>query len=229
MRQTSQLVPPMSSATPSRRAAGAREPRPADRAAGDAGEQQRRPAGRAASAASACPPFDFSSDHDARDALRRRAPRRARRRRRSHQRLEVGVDGRRRAALVLAPDRRHLVRERHRHARPQLGQQLARPQLVLRVEVGEQVTHGDRGAPASPAPPEQHGAQRLAVERLDSRPPRPAARRADAVAPPHHRRGLAPAEVVVVLAVDALDERDVLEAARRQVDDARARAGSAPR
>ena len=48
---------------------------------------------------------------------------------------------------------------------------------------------------------------------------------ADAVGPVRERGGLAPVEVVVVLAVDPLDVEDVLEPLRRQVHDARASAG----
>ena len=62
-----------------------------------------------------------------------------------HERLEVGVEHGRRGTLVLAPAGQHLVRERDLDAGPELLEQLAGAELVLRVDEGEEVGDGDRG------------------------------------------------------------------------------------
>ena len=141
------------------------------------------------------------------------------------QRLQVGVDDHGRAALVLAPDRRDLVRERY--GRPVvLLQQLAGGELVGRLEVREQVTDGDRGTPAVQVSARELLPQPVAVERdeLPALLVQPLVD-ADAVAARDERRRLAPPVVVVVLARDALDERNVLEPFRRQVQHTGAGAG----
>ena len=60
------------------------------------------------------------------------------------ERLQVGVEHGRRRALVLAPARQHLVRERDLRLRPELLDELARAQLVRRVDEREEVGDGDR-------------------------------------------------------------------------------------
>ena len=60
----------------------------------------------------------------------------------AERRLDVGVDHRRARALVLADDRRHFVRHRHRRGRQDLSDELRDARLVLRRGVG--VQEGDR-------------------------------------------------------------------------------------
>ena len=127
------------------RAGAARVPRAADGATGDSGEEEvsRAPAGLLAERVSAV-------------RLEQRAGRSHGTRREGRlepgdvvveERLQVGVDDHGRAALVLAPDRRDLVRQRY--GRPVVVlQQLAGGELVGRLEVREQVADGDRGSPA---------------------------------------------------------------------------------
>ncbi len=138
---------------------------------------------------------------------------------------------RRRSRSCRARTRARSARPRAR-ARPAASGKRSRSssrvaQLVLRVEVGEEVADRDarrrpsrRGATSASA-----CSSAVSVERLRSRRPSSSIRSAT---PRQSGRctsgvGLRQREVVVVLAVDALDERDVLEALRRQVDDARAR------
>ncbi len=138
------------------------------------------------------------------------------------QRLREGVDGHGRPALVLPPDRRHLVRERDRNVGVARVDRLAHAELVLGVQVREEQADGDGGVAVETGALERR-AERVDIERrqdaalfvepLDD---------AEAVPPADERRGLAPVEVVVVLAVDPLDVGDVLEAFRRQVEDPRA-------
>ena len=184
--------------------------------------ESRRCAGLArASPARAWPPFDFSSAQCAGYARVGERLRHA-----VHvgleQRLGERVDRGRRAALVLAPDRGDLVRQGHRHPGEPVLQDVADGELVLRVQIREEQADRDRRRLAVELQPVERAGERVGVEGLEH-----AAllvqslRDADAVPPAHERRRLAPAEVVVVLAVDALDVRDVLEALRRQVEDAR--------
>ncbi len=105
-------------------AGGARHVRAADRAAGDAREQQVRGA-LARLVGERVPAVRLEQRPAAGHALRVERGRDA-----VHvaleERLRVRVDGRGRAALVLAPDRRDLVRERDRQVGEPLAQQVAR-------------------------------------------------------------------------------------------------------
>ena len=56
----------------------------------------------------------------------------------AEQRPQVRVGDRRRRALVLAPDRRHLVRDGDRHARQLLREDLLHALLVVGADVGEE-------------------------------------------------------------------------------------------
>ena len=60
-----------------------------------------------------------------------------------HDRLDVAVGDDGAAPLVLPPDRRDLMRQGDRHVREARFQELAQPQLVGRVDVGEEETDGD--------------------------------------------------------------------------------------
>ena len=144
------------------------------------------------------------------------------------ERLRVRVDRGRRPALVLAPDRCDLVRERHRQVGKALAQQLAGRSLVIRIEVGEEQAHRDRDGPSAVGgePLGDAIAEPLQVDRLEHAALLvDALRDGQAVGAVHQRLGLAPVEVVVVLAVDPLDVGHVLEARGRQIEHARAAAG----
>ena len=60
---------------------------------------------------------------------------------------DVGVDDDRVAALVLAPDRRHLVRARHRDARKGVTEGVGEPLFVHGSEIGEEKVDRDRRRP----------------------------------------------------------------------------------
>ena len=107
-----------------------------------------------------------------------------------------------------------------------VAERLADGELVVGVQVREEEAHGHRevavGVAAVLGDGRAHlvGVERahdgaLGVESLVD---------ADAVPAARERGGLAPREVVVVLAVDPLDVRDVLEALRGEEEDARAAA-----
>ena len=96
-------------------------------------------------------------------------------------------------------------------------QERADLQLVGRVEVGEQQAHRDRlgsalrdlrREPLQGRRLQRHHHLALGVDALDHR---------QAVAAPAQRPRLEPVQVILALAVDALDERDVLEPRRGQV------------
>ncbi len=174
-----------------------------------------------ASEASASPPFDFRSDQAEPTPI---APNVAERPPTYpvQRGLQVGVDDRRVPALVLPPDRGDLVRERDRQRRQDVTGDVANAALVLRVEVGEEQADGER----DPIAVELERPERIAQGDLVERDLRPSLfvqtlDHAEAVRSLDQRDGLSPREVVVVLAVDPLDEGDVLEPTGREVDDPR--------
>ena len=133
------------------------------------------------------------------------------------QRLQVRVEHRRRRALVLAPARQHLVRERDEDAWPLLLDQLARAQLVCRVDEREEVGDGDRGDLAGVAQPSDLASHGALVERCqDLAVAQHALRDADATRARHEMARLDPVQVEVVGARHALDAQDVAEAVGRE-------------
>ncbi len=182
-----------------------------------------RCAGRSrASCASACPPFDFSSDQRPATPCsvergRRRRPRSARRAASCTRRPPSWCRARTRARSARSrararPAGRGSARAAGRRRRP----------LVLGVEVGEEQADGHRDrAPAvrREARLDELGERRRARSARARRPPRrPARRRRGSRGGALSGVGLRQCEVVVVLAVDALDVRDVLEALGREVE-----------
>ena len=120
------------------------------------------------------------------------------------------------------------MRERNRESRATGVDRLAHAQLVLGVQVREEQADGNGDAVAVAV---QFDLIERLVERLNVDRHEHVAglvhplRDPEAVAPADEGRRLAPVEVVVVLAVDALDVRDVLEALGRQVEHPGAAAG----
>ena len=132
--------------------------------------------------------------------------------------IAVGDDGA--APLVLPPDRRDLVREGDRHAWEAPFQELAQPQLVGRVDVGEEEADGDGGVALGVVRDALCDAAGEILQRLigegDERPAveiEPL-RDPEAVASLDERPRLGPLQREVMFAVHALDVRDVLETRR---------------
>ena len=135
---------------------------------------------------------------------------------------EVRVNDDRVAALVLAPDRRHFVRARHRDPGKGGTESGGESLLVLGTDVGEKEVdrHGDSVIDGVARAHLAHEPLDLGVLELD--PNRTVLRDPlddpEAVAAPHIGHRFLPLEVEERLAVDALDERHVLEPGRRQVE-----------
>ncbi len=135
-------------------------------------------------------------------------------------RLQVGVGQCGRGALVLLPLGQHLEADRDGMLRQLPLEDRLDPELVVRVEVGEEQAAGDRldlrdGPNRGRYPP--HG---VVVERLDHAPlgVDPLVE-LEAVPPQAERLRLHPAHVVVILAIAALNERHVPEALGRHIGD----------
>src|SRR5579862_3716281 len=142
----------------------------------------------------------------------------------SDQTAEVAVDDHRVRPFVLAPDRSDLIRDRHRDVRQPLAQRRGESLLVVGPHVREEKADRDRGTVRSLCAPRDLRNDPLDLLVLERHPYRPvecdALTDADAVRPRDVRARLHPLHVEQRLAVDALDEGDVLEARRRQEDHA---------
>src|SRR5205085_2570625 len=134
------------------------------------------------------------------------------------QRLDISVGDHGARPFVLSPDRRDAVRQRYRQLRKGHAEAPPEFQFMCRVEVGEQQTDRDGfDQLLLPNAPDRgydlvhsfrrEGHYHLAagIDSLVS---------SDAPPATHQRLRLAPMEIVLALAVDALDEGDIFEAAR---------------
>ena len=187
----------------------AREVGAADHASGEPGEQQvDRPFGRLGEPGGAAVRLEqrTGAAHVAFAQRLADAPAVA-----AQQRLQVGVGEGGAGALVLAPQRRDPVREGDRDGGKAPLQERAERKLMGRVEIGEQQADRDRvGAALGDLRRELlhgRGLQRhhhlaLGVDTLGH---------GQAASAPDQRPRLPPVQVVLALAVDALNERDVLE------------------
>ena len=135
-------------------------------------------------------------------------------------RLEIGVGDGCGGPLVLLPARQHVVGDGDGHVRPFLGDDRRRASLVLRLDEGEHQADGDRLDLARGLQLAHDPAQPGLVERLehDAVAVDPLVELV-AVAVLDQRRRLDPEDVVVRLAVAALDEGHIAEAPRRKVGD----------
>ena len=117
------------------------------------------------------------------------------------------------------------MRKGDRHAWETLVQELAQPQLVGRVDVGEEEADGDGGVALGVVRhPLRDAAGEILQRLVGERDERPAVeieplRDPKAVAPLDQRPRLGPLQREVVLAVHALDVWDVLETGGGDVDD----------
>ena len=137
-----------------------------------------------------------------------------------HERLQVGVEHGRRGALVLAPARQHLVRERDANVGPELLDDLPRAQLVLGVHEREEVGDRDRGNTVRIAQALDLLAQPRLVERHEhGAVAQHALGNAHAARPRHEVPRLHPVQIEVIRPRDTLDAQDVAEAVRRQQRD----------
>ena len=124
---------------------------------------------------------------------------------------------------MLLPLRQHFVGDRNRHVGRALGKDLLDQKLVLGRQIGVHQHHGDGFDLAIGDHLVRDRPDLRLIELLDDR-----ARRANSfvdlqcVAALDERLRLDPGEIVMVAAVAAADERNVAEAARRQVSDHRA-------
>ena len=135
----------------------------------------------------------------------------------AQQRFQVGVGHGGAGTLVLAPQRRHPMREGNRDGGEAPLQERAELQLMGRVEIGEQQTYRDRlGASLRHLRCELLHGRRFEREQHLALGVDPFGH-GETVAALDQRPRLEPLQVVLALAVDALDERDVLEPRRGHV------------
>ena len=139
-----------------------------------------------------------------------------------HERLHVGVGNRRGGALVLARLGAGLARQRHAHARADLGQDLPDPRLVCGIGVGVDQRHGHR-LHVELGDAARDGPHRGFVQR----PPHGAVhvhalRHREAQLARHQRPGLDDVDVVLVEAALVRDLDHVAEAVSRNERGARA-------
>ena len=227
MTPTSALVPPMSSVKTSGEPVASAKCLPAISPPARP-ERIRLTGWRVTASAATWPPLDF------RKKQRERIPRSSSPRLQADRELadepaQVRVDDDRVAALVLAPDRRDLAGDGDRHVRQLAPHGVGQELLVPRIDVGEQQVDGDADAARRlgvAGADEGHGGRDVLLRQGSPHGAvvEDALVDAEAVAAQHVGRRLGPLQVVQALAVDALDERDVLQARRGQVDGALAAA-----
>ena len=143
-------------------------------------------------------------------------------------RLDIGIRENRATALVLPPDRRHLVGERHGHVGEALGEILLDAPLMLGIQMREQQANGDNrfgagigaGVGSTRAVQSRRDPLRQPLQHLIGQRDEHVAFVVDALVDLetvdafHQRLRLRPFERIVVAPIDALNEGDVAKSLR---------------